>query len=80
MKIGGLVMMSRILIIILTLFAITCIIIDHIITRKEHDELEYRVLKLEERIEKCRLEMYGRINAIKMGIPDIMNIERKVKK
>ena len=73
-------MVIKILIIILTLFAIACIIIDHIITKKEHDELEYRVLKLEERIETCKLELYGRINAIKMGIPDIMNIERKVKK
>lgn len=72
--------MIKILIIILTLFAITCIIIDHIITKKEHDELEYRVLKLEERVETYKLELHGRINAIKLGIPVIMDIERKVKK
>ena len=54
------------------------------INKKEIEEQEYRLLKLEERVETQKLELHGRINALLIILSDmekeIEDIRKKVNK
>lgn len=78
-------MMIKIIIIIIEIiFTFYLLWYCYHINKKEIKEQEYRLLKLEERVETQKLELHGRINAILLILNDmnkeIEKLERKIKK